>query len=155
MAPQLVGVADFLVDVQNLMLLRLRQSWRRLGFVYLCALVNNCKCRPSLPCAATALRRCASDVALPTFRFHVESARLPSLEHLLYLAGARCIELWQKTLQSCTGNDDTKRSPLSEESRRSLHVGYVVDGFANLSSVAMQLASQQVPAGRWQWLELP
>ncbi|KAL1508239.1 hypothetical protein AB1Y20_004356 [Prymnesium parvum] len=41
----LISVGDFLSDVQNMLLLRLRTQWRKLGFVYLCALVNNCsKC---------------------------------------------------------------------------------------------------------------
>jgi len=38
----LLAVADFLADVQNELLRRLRAQWRRLGFLYLCATINNC-----------------------------------------------------------------------------------------------------------------
>ena len=93
----LIGVGDFVADVQSMLLLRLRQHWRRLSFVYLCALVNNC---------------------------------------------ARCIELWEQLLRSCTVGDHP--GTLSEPLVRSLHLGYVIDGFVNLSRSAMQLASHQV-----------
>ena len=39
----LLQSADFLVDVQNELLAKCRKAWRQLGFVYLCALVNNCR----------------------------------------------------------------------------------------------------------------
>ena len=39
----LLAAADFLVDVQNDLLARCRSHWRSLGFIYLCALVNNCR----------------------------------------------------------------------------------------------------------------
>lgn len=39
----LLASADFLVDVQNDLLAKCRKQWRSLGFVYLCALVNNCR----------------------------------------------------------------------------------------------------------------
>ena len=91
-------MGDFVVDVQNLLLLRLRQHWRGLGFVYLCALVNNC---------------------------------------------AKCIELWDEVLRSCTAPSDGRPAPLSEPLVRSLHLSYVAAGFVNLSRSAMQLASHQ------------
>jgi hypothetical protein len=39
----LLACADFLVDVQNELLAKCRSMWRSLGFVYLCALINNCR----------------------------------------------------------------------------------------------------------------
>ena len=39
----LLACADFLVDVQNDVLAKCRSLWRSLGFVYLCALINNCR----------------------------------------------------------------------------------------------------------------
>ena len=37
----MLSAADFLVDVQNELLNRLRAQWRSLGFLYLCASINN------------------------------------------------------------------------------------------------------------------
>lgn len=39
----MLASADFLVDVQNELLAKCRSIWRSLGFLYLCALINNCR----------------------------------------------------------------------------------------------------------------
>ena len=59
----------------------------------------------------------------------------------------RCTTLWETTLQSCTAGGGQELPALSDISRQSLHVGYVIDGFGNLSNAAMQMASHQAQLG--------